>query len=287
MIAPIALLIDQDGRCWSDNSSELAHRIDYPARAAGSSLPAYAVRECGFIHLRVHAEGLGVSLRKAAVSRPAIAGLMYAIGDVGRQRVLLSVLCGETWEYELHSDLWDCLARIEDLSAQGPIELARPWLATPRPIAAIRDPRFAEIRDIVTIWTRARGRMSEELAPAIADPALRNRTILIRRPARSSRLVVEHFGASITILRPCESFLLVGRDFSLPDSAYQAWCEDAYDRAIGGGRLRLESAVARMSTSEAATVKVRYDRLLMPLSGAGGDRWMLCVSMRRELSRVA
>ena len=279
------LLIDDAGACWADTSEALAHLIGYDDPALDFRL--YAVRERGLIHFQPGDEGARVSLCQGAFTPAALAGLLYVLSDRAEHRVLLSLWQGTRWGYELHSDLWELAERLQDLSAGGPVELSRPWLATERRLAALHLPHFAALQPLVGVWRRARGRMTKELTALWSSGTLRNRTIFIRRPGGSSRLLVDHFGASISILRPCESFLLVGRDFNLPDRAYCGWCEEAYDRTLAGGRLRLESVVARISTSEAATVRIRYDRLLMPLRGPGRDAWMLCVSMRRELLRVA
>lgn len=282
-----ALLIDPDGYCWPDDSSDLARQLGY--RDPEMFLPLYALRDHGFIHVRPHAEGVHVALRAATIARPAIAGLIYVLADLVPRRMLLAMMrdCAEEWDYELHSDPADLVERVEGLSLAGPVQLSRPWLATRRRMTAINQPRFAGVQHLASMWRFSRGHMSDDLAQAISVHPLRNRTILMRRPVRSSRLIVDHFGASITILRPCEALQLVGRDFALPDPAYQGWCEEAYNRTIRERRLRLESIVARVSTSQAAIVRIRYDRLLMPLSGSGADTWLLCVSMRRELSRVA
>ena len=113
-----------------------------------------------------------------------------------------------------------------------------------------------------------------------------HRTLVLRQLPSSSRLVYEHFGTGIKVMRPCEAFAMIGCDaHDVPDQEYGSWVAGCSDEALSRRRLRLEAVRATVRTS-GPTLRVRYDRLLMPWR-TERDRYVLSVSMRRELSTVA
>jgi len=162
------------------------------------------------------------------------------------------------------------------------------WLAAERDIASLAAPNYERLQPLVRIWREQRGALPEALPQTLQSLDLLHRSVLVRQRRRSSRMTVEHFGAGIKMLKPCEGMLSVGRDLNeLPDGAYGDWVADSYSRALAGRRIRLDGVRATLKSSQATTLRVRYDRLLMPWRAAGGDELVLSVSMRRELSTVA
>jgi hypothetical protein len=99
----------------------------------------------------------------------------------------------------------------------------RPTLAIGRPPAILDSPGFAQVTPIVTLWQTTRGELSDDVRRAIRGAGLFLRTILVRQ-ASASRLIIEHLGAGIAILLPCETLLVMGREFhDMPDQNYGAW----------------------------------------------------------------
>jgi hypothetical protein len=177
--------------------------------------------------------------------------------------------------------------RAEDLAAGEPVAGRPRWLSAERKLAALNLPAFAKTRPLVDLWTTTRGRLGDDLMQALRASDLMHRAVLVRQVAGTSRLVYEHFGSDIKAMRPCEALKLVGRDIDdVADRAYGGWVAESYSSALRRRRLRLESVRATLQTSEESTVKVRYDRLLLPWRRSGSDLFVLGISMRRELSRV-
>jgi transcriptional regulator with XRE-family HTH domain len=163
---------------------------------------------------------------------------------------------------------------------------APPRIAVARPLGLIGRGKFAPLAPFLECWRSNRGRLPADIADFAARAGLLHRTVFARRPPRSARLIVEHLGAGIEMFRPCESLLLVGRDIAeLADRDYGAWVADTYARTLAEEQPVLESVRATIRVTDDRVVEGRYDRFLLPWSGAGGDRFVLCLSLT-QTSRV-
>lgn len=279
------ILIDDRGEPWSDNSPDLARRLGY--RNPDFDAPAYAVRNLGFIHVRLHEEGVRVSLRSGRYSLLTLTAALYALIDRRPRRIVLAVFGGEDWSYEMFTNLGSFAERAEDLAGGEPIAGRPRWLLAERKLEALTLPAFEKTRPLVALWSASRGKLGDDLIRALHACDLIHRAVLVRQVAGTSRLVYEHFGSAIKAMRPCEALNLVGRDIDdIADRAYGGWIAESYASALRRRRLKLDSVRATLRTSEESTVKVRYDRLLMPWRRSGNDLFALGISMRRELSRV-
>jgi hypothetical protein len=280
------ILIDDRGEKWDDKSPALAQRLGY--RDPDFDVPGYAVRNLGFIHVRQHGEGVRVSLRSQRYSLLSLTSALYVLLERRPRRIVLAVFENEEWSFEMFTSLGAFAERTEDLAAGEPVAGRPRWLAAEKEIDALAQPTLAKVRPVVDLWKANRGRLDRELHEALRAADLTHRAVLVRQIPGTSRLIYEHFGAAIKMMRPCEAFAMVGRDVeNVPDKAYGAWVAESYAKALSGRRVRLDAIRATLRTSQASTVRVRYDRLLMPWYRAGTDLWVLSVSMRRQLSTVA
>jgi hypothetical protein len=280
------ILIDDRGQPWADNSPALAQWLGY--RDPDFDAPAYAVRNLGFIHVRQHDEGIRVSLRSGTFSLLTLTAALYALIDRRPRRIVLAVFWGEDWSYEMFTGLGSFAERAEDLAAGEPIAGRPRWLAAEKKLEALDLPAFEQVKPVVDLWKANRGRLSEELSQVLRATDLLQRAVLVRKLPRSSRLVYQHFGGGIKMMRPCETLVMIGRDaHDVPDKEYGAWVADSYAEAVSRRRLRLDGVRATVGTSQSAKLRVRYDRLLMPWRRRGSDLFVLGLSMRRQLSTVA
>jgi transcriptional regulator with XRE-family HTH domain len=157
-----------------------------------------------------------------------------------------------------------------------------PTLAIGRPLVFLERPGFAQARSIVTQWRELRGKLTDDVHRTVLTAGLLPRTTLLRQVS-ASRLVIEHLGAGIAILRPCETLLAIGRGFEdMPDRNYGGWVAQAYDEVLWSGAVRVESVRASVRTSATTTLRTRYDRVLMPWRGKGDEMYVMGLSIRRE-----
>jgi hypothetical protein len=281
------ILIDRKGRVWSELSWQLAQQIG--AGDGCEDLATVAVREHGFVHVqaRTRENGVQVAVREGRFNLTAFAGLMIELGRMKPTRIVLTVVTAGAPRFYFFADLHDLCGHLEPLAHGKPIEVRVPRLSERRNRRVLTLPTFACARPIVDLWEKSRGRLSDEVYDALAAGGLSRRTILARQVPRTSRLVFWHIGTAIKLMRPCESLLAIGRDLhDQPDRQYGEWVEETYDQTLRDGGLRIDSCRASIQTSAATTLRVRYDRVLLPWRTTE-DRFVMCLSIQRELTVVA
>lgn len=278
------VLIDEKGEPWAIH--DVARRLG--CRGPDFDLTAYVVRNLGYIHLRPQTGGIRVSLCAGAFNLVTLTGALMVLTQWRPERVVLAPLGADAWSYRMFTSLGFFAECAEELAAGEPIAAPPRWLSAERRLDALSRPAFATVQPLVKLWEASRGQMSDDFLRTLNAIGLLHRTVLARQLPHSSRLIFDHFGGAITMMRPCETFQAVGRDLDdVPDREYGSWVAQSYAETLMSRRLRLDSVRARLLTSKAATIRVRYDRLLMPWRRSSGDLFMLGVSMRRELSIVA
>jgi transcriptional regulator with XRE-family HTH domain len=157
-----------------------------------------------------------------------------------------------------------------------------PRIAISRPLSLLSRPDFAPVRSLVELWIESRGRLPADLSDFMVKTRLLPRMILAREMPGSRRLVVHHLGSAIEMFLPCETLLLAGRDLDdLYDREYGAWVAESYARSLAAARPNLQGVRARIDTAADRAIEGRYDRLLLPWAGAGGERFVMGISQTR------
>lgn len=275
------ILVDAKGQRWADRSWDILRR--FGRYSAHLDAVSYAVRECGFIHIRPQDVGAYVSLRAGAFGLETLAGALYELKERRFPRILVAMLIGSEWSYEIVGSAGAFAVCAEQLLAGEIGDRRHPWVAADRKLAALALPEFAQLRPLVEIWRACRGRMPEDLDSALLPFGLLPRMVFVRQPPRSSRLVYAHFGSGIEFMKPCETLLMVGRDIGdFSDRAYGSWTAQAYAENLQRRRPRLQSIHATIRMSETTTAIGRYDRLVLPWHNAGNDRFLMGISLTRK-----
>ncbi|HLJ64203.1 MAG TPA: hypothetical protein VKT70_08865 [Stellaceae bacterium] len=112
------VLIDEQGNSWSDTSAALAERMGY--RGPKRDLTRFAVLHFGYIHLRRRRGGIYVRVHAGHFTAQALTGALYVIFDATPPRILLAVLVGGEWRYELFTNPASFSRRAETLVLRPP-----------------------------------------------------------------------------------------------------------------------------------------------------------------------
>ena len=175
--------------------------------------------------------------------------------------------------------------RVSDLpqDAEAPARLA-----ILRPPSILNRPGFSHVEPILRLWRKTRGELTKDVDKTLIACRLLDRTVLVRQPFRSSRLITQHFGGGIRVMRPCDALLIVGRDFDEhhTDREYGPWVSKSYAETLWSRQIRIESVRATVRTSTGATLRARYDRVLIPWRWRDGDRLAMALSLQREVPVV-
>lgn len=109
------ILIDEMGRRWPDRSWELVRRLGQVDPHL--DLSSFAVRERGFIHIRPQENGARVALRVGGFGLETLAGALYELKERRFPRIILAMLAGDEWFYEMLAGAWEFAERAEHLIA--------------------------------------------------------------------------------------------------------------------------------------------------------------------------
>jgi hypothetical protein len=277
------MLVDRRGRVWSPPVLARHYRYRYPADL---SLASFAVRERGFIHVRRRPSGVEIALRAGKFSQRGLLAAILALEQMP-VRILLSVFDGARWSHELFASMVSFTRFAEVIAADEPLGPREPWTATRLPLTALSQPRFASLRPLVSIWEASRGRLPDDFDRHIAELGHQPRTILLRRKPRSKRLLHIRVPMGSLMMKPDQWVNLLGHDLEqLPDPEYGAWAHRAYSEIVATGSPQLDSVRATTRSADGATLRMRYDRLVIPWRTAGSDVFVSAVTIRRELSIV-
>jgi hypothetical protein len=275
-----SIVIDDKGEAWPDNP-ELRRRLGRPD--FGSAWAAAVVREHGFVHVRIARDSACIALRLGHFSLPALVGAIQAVYDLHPRRVIAHLLTDSGSTYEQFKNMPELVAYVESLASDWDPDTKLSRVIIPRDLRDLGLSSFAVARELFQVWKRRRGELGVELHRRLMIEAQRRSTILVRQPARSSRLIVEHFSSPIAFVRPCQALSLIGQDYqNLPDADFGRWSARGYGEALATRTPGLWSMLADLRTPEGAIARSRYDRLLLPWRSAGGDGWVLSLPLLRK-----
>ena len=275
------MLVDRRGRVWSTPILARYYGYRYPADV---SLASFAVRERGFIHVRRRPSGVEIALRAGKFTQRGLLAAILALEQIPA-RIVLSVFDGARWTHELFASMVSFTRLAETIAADKPLGPREPWIATQLSLDALSQPRFASLRPLVSIWEACHGRLPAEFDRYVAEFGHQPRTILLRRKPRSKRLLHVRVPVGSLMMKPDQWPNLLGRDLEeLPDPAYGAWAHRAYTEIVASGGPKLDSVRATTRSADGATLRMRYDRLVMPWRTDVSDVFVSAVTIRRELS---
>ncbi|HXY99531.1 MAG TPA: hypothetical protein VEI03_05995, partial [Stellaceae bacterium] len=165
---------------------------------------------------------------------------------------------------------------------RGTMEQVR-RLSARRSLLLLSTPAFAGARPLFELWQATRGELTEDVQSIMRASSVFQRMVVVRNPAGGARLIAQHFGAGIKVMRPCESLLTIDRDFHElhPDRDYVAWVAEAYAETLWRRRPHLESIRALIRMGASGTLVGRYDRLIMPWRSGSGDWFATALSIQR------
>jgi len=277
----LSFLIDDQGKVWPAGALDLRRRLGYPD--PDFDLPAYAMRNLGYVLVRERGNSVHVSLRPAMVRPPALAGLFYHLAEAAPERLLLSYLQRE-WKHELLRSAHEATLRLEDLvdaaSARHPRST---YLVQRHSLAPRRHSALERLSPLLAVWHLVSGRYPDRLVDLLGALGVLDRAVVHRNPAGTNRLIFDHRGTAFSHYRPSWNLLAVGRDIEdQPDRAYAARTAETYRAVLQDEEPRFEAVDAVITTPGRDVLRSRYDRLILPWRGSDGDRFVTGISVLRS-----
>jgi hypothetical protein len=275
------IVVDDKGELWGDDAPELERRFGRPD--FGSPWAVGVVRDHGFIHVRRAIDGgIRITLRLGRFSLAALVGTIQAVYDLHPPYVIAHLLTDSGSAYERFTDVAEFVAYVEGLADDWTPNARLSRIVITRDLDGLSHPSFDAAHAVFAIWKEQHGDLSPELHRTLIVEAQQRWIVLLRRPAGSRHLLVEHFSAPIAAMRPCQAISLVGHHMEdMPDGDFGHWAARGYAETLSTGAPRLESVLADIRTPEDKTIRSRYDRLLLPWRSRG-DGFVLSVPLVRK-----
>jgi hypothetical protein len=272
----VGWLIDDRGRVWSAESHPITHG------SPGPDTISYAVTDLGFIHLRAEQSALRLGFNPRRVSRAAVVAAFYIIAEVKPQRVLLWY-GNEDRDVEIAGATAQAIDRIEELVCASPpvqrpvfqtrrLSLDRAWEAG-RESAAV----------LLRAWAELGGELSRERQDNLFHAGMLDTGLIVRNPAASDRLVIEHWGSARDLLGP--RWLRIARGREVEDQPFRELGQRVaatYRAVLADGRPRLHRVRTILPQANGQLAGRQYERLLLPWRGPERERLLTGVNFLVE-----
>lgn len=281
-VAHLHIIYDENGRVWPAGSRELREGLGYTV--GDFDIGGFAVRCLGWIEVRHHPGRVHVRIAPRVVQPKPLDALYGLLSVMPQSEVALEVRTGQSWEEEILPTAIAAAARIEGL-VKGP--------------SAETGGRFVAVRQSVSVLFRDKQRyllgmlnQMRTLQPEVgldalvrfaeSDPTGRTgiaASVVSGDRGKRTGWCVGHIGRALRFYTEEERRSLVGSDHTKgPDGEYGGWCQLGYDRAEAAGEPVVEDIRALVFPRFGAPLETRYRRVLVPVSGAGGQTFILCTT---------
>jgi hypothetical protein len=264
-------LIDDFGRIWDDNSTEL--RREFHATNYRGDFAADAIRNLGFVGMANTGNSLHVTLRPAKLSGITFASLMYWLHDQEAERVLISfytdkyhhnILASQTkasnWLCELrslhHIDEKKIISIEQDIASLGE--------ASPLTVA-------------LKVWNSSGGTLDKAFILSKLRSRLGGRLVIVE--PKNNDLVMSQIGPGMhwpneSLVTPLEGASVLQH----PDPLYGRWVHASYSNVLRSNEPRLDDVDALVTWPSIGESRRRYRRLILPFSEPSGKRLLVGVT---------
>jgi hypothetical protein len=252
----------------------------------GKDQIAKAILIGGYVYLQSVGTGLVVAFRPQLVNAATLVGTMREICIRRPRQVVLSYSTGPRPSESL-TDVEKALARLEIIIRQAQKDQPRGLKACRVELDAVDRIDGGVMTGLLDAWYQSQHRWSPEFYATLKDASLLDNAVVVRNPARSDTLLIEHWGEKRDLFG--SKWIGEARGRQMEDQPYSGlarWVARLYREAIAGNEARLDVVSVAILTEDGARRKKTYSRLLLPWRGEGGDAFALTVNVP-DLPRAA
>lgn len=263
-------LIDDRGEVWPSDSRRLREAFDSPY--SDGEFVAYAVANLGFAVVSGNGGSMRVRMRPSIVSEATWATVRQRLLAPGVDRVALTWL-DEDWRDEILQPRSPAVGRIERLLADA--RRARPGDYLARLVPTERLHAASPLGHLVRNWPEFVQPSAQAALRALLCATLGDRYVVTRRNG-SGRVLFQEFGAALYPWYETWRTCAVGAPIEeQPDRDYGHWVAAAYRAALDADRPMIAEVDTVVRWPHAGRQRLRYQRVLVPLHGAGDPPMLL------------
>jgi hypothetical protein len=276
-----SVLISDTGRELPPAARLVGLLLSYPA--ADFDIIAYAVRNCGWLHLRWERQTLRIRLRPQNFSRAAYRTAVEHMVAAPRGTRFVFEQEGETLPIGVLSNVNDAVAHLEDMmSFAGEGSARATFFSEELSLGRLKHPKRRVLRELIKSWKRDRGVLpNRELAAPFRAVGAGERFVVTKTTRR--RCTVAEFGMGITVFGPEWSEAVIGRELEdQPDRSYGERSAQTYHEVYRTNAPRFELIDALIRPSDGRPVqRCRYERLVLPWLTESGEMFVSGTSYLR------
>jgi hypothetical protein len=279
------LLIGADGRRWLPHGRDFVGA--YGSTGSWREGLDRAVRSQGQVSLHISPRRYRIRLQPQALTWGAFQQLMSVLLDDEGKPVVLEMDGADP--AELYGQVDDALARIDDLRAMNPVAVGPQWrasfLSERLSLERLKAAGWGALQAAYRRWARRRGQLDRPSLKRLLDAPL-EAPLLLARIGRDGSPIAETWPGYLDLYDAADLPRVLGRRFEEhPLGNYGALAAEGYRAADRESAARLELIEAVVRPASGGTIRLRYDRLLLPWRMEDGTRYV--TSLSRQIWRRA
>jgi hypothetical protein len=267
------LLIDDGGDAWPAQAKTIRNRFEAVRPQGDFLLQAISL---GFAFVDVRGNGIKIGLHPQLVTAAALSRLYELIAYHDPLRVMVSV------DPQLSS--WELIASAIEAIKYIERRVAAAQRPSPKPLVVMRRLSLDELSAVwsgrmvaaLHCWEAARSRWdSHNVLQLLTNVGLLGYAFIVRNGYRSERLVIDHWGADLTIYGRQWPKVARGRNQNEQPNADMAARFVAIAReTIAEGIPRLDAIDCVFRDVDGVLVRRRGLRFAIPWQATNGDVWL-------------
>ena len=260
-------LIDDQGQVWDGSSRQLRHAYDSPY--SGGEFSDYAVVNLGFIATNVYGQSAQIRLRPSFTADAAYDALYRWLLNRRFDRIVLTWL-DSGWQNEMLRSNQAALIRLDDLIEEAKRQRPDEFLSRKLEGPSQRDPKA--MQELFQQWPQLAANLDEHQLRRILEPLLGHRYVVVKGQREAKNLVFSEFGGGIFANYDVWRSVAVGAPIQeQPDRVYGRWVAGAYMEALKSNAPRLDQVDAIVCWPREGRLRMRYQRLIVPIKSADGE----------------
>ena len=261
-------LIDDQGQVWDGSSRQLRHAYDSPY--SGGEFSDYAVVNLGFIATNVYGHSAQIRLRPTFTADAAYDALYRWVLNRRFDRIVLTWLDND-WHNEMLRTNQAALIRLDDLIEEAKRQRPEDFLSTL--ISRDEVQRDAALKELLNKWSTATVDNRPESVGSAVNSILGNRYAIVQQDQSNNRLLYRELGDGLFTSYDTWRTCAVGAPMEeMPDRAYGRWVKGCYSTALTTMEPTVEKVDAIVHWPHSGRTRLRYQRLILPLSLSDGSR---------------
>lgn len=278
------LVIDEHGKIWPEN--KFSSRTTPNARDFDGALDEFLQR--GVIYLKRYPTLLIVIFSPHLVARRTLTGAFFEIARQSPGRVDL-LCCGadHSWRETL-SPIGRVFERMDRIVGEAARSYPRGLLTVrlrPDVVSLVAGGRLTPV---YRMWSETHGVWNADLYGKLEHQNLLDDTVIVRNPRRSSDLLIEHWGRKRDLFGA--HWVSNARGKAMQDQPYPGigtWTVGCMRETVATREPRLEAIHVQIRGSGGRTRQRRYERLMLPWMGPGGDAFTTTINVDHKRSWTA